>query len=81
MSTGVFILVGTLQFESSSIIHAYSETFHMPYVSPSLSEHSPHTGSRYQLHMKPPNTKALVDIITEFGWRNFHYIYDSDDGK
>ena len=81
MSTGVFILVGTLQFESSSIIKAYSERFQMPYVSHSLSEHSPNTGPRYQLQMKPNITKALVDVITQFGWRNFHYVYDSEDGK
>ena len=81
MSTGVFALVGSLQFESSSIIQAYSGTFQMPYVSHSQSDYSSHAGSGYQLHMKPSNTKALVDMIIQFGWRNFHYVYDSEDGK
>ena len=81
MSKGVFVLVGTEHFKSLNIIRAYSDRFHMPYISPSLSEYSQHLRSGYQLHMKPPITKALVTIIKEFGWKNFHYVYDSEEGK
>ena len=75
------MMVGTRKFDSNYIVQSYTQTFHMPYVSASLSDIEPETGQRYQLHMKPSQTRALVDLIIHFGWRNFHYVYDSEEGK
>ena len=75
------MLVGTRKFGSNDIVQSYTQTFHVPYVSASLSDVQAHTGPGYQLHMKPSHTQALVDIIIHFGWRNFHYVYDSEEGK
>ena len=75
------MLVGTRKFGSNDIVQSYTQTFHVPYVSASLSDVQTHTGPGYQLHMKPSHTQALVDIIIHFGWRNFHYVYDSEEGK
>ncbi|WAR00270.1 GRIA2-like protein [Mya arenaria] len=80
METGVFMLFGGRRFESSSIIEAYSQTFHIPYVSPSFADNVGRHLPSYQLHMRPSHTRALVDVIEHFGWRNFHYVYDSDEG-
>ncbi|KAH3842121.1 hypothetical protein DPMN_115609, partial [Dreissena polymorpha] len=80
MEKGVFMLFGGRKFESSSIIEAYSQTFHVPYVSPSFADNVQRHLSTFQLHMKPSHTKALVDLIIHFGWRNYHYVYDSEEG-
>ena len=81
LSTGVFMLVGTRKFESNDIVRSYTQTFHVPYVSASLADIMPREEPSYQLHMRPPHTKALVDVIIHFGWRHFHYVYDSEEGK
>lgn len=81
MDTGIFMIFGGRRFESSSVIESYTQKFHMPYISPSFADNVvPHLPT-FQLHMRPSHTQALVDVIMHFSWRNFHYVYDSEDGK
>lgn len=75
------MMVGTRKFVSNDIVQSYTQTFHMPYVSASLSDVEARNGQGYQLHMKPSHIKALVDLIRHFGWKNFHYVYDSEEGN
>ena len=80
MSNGVFMLFGARRFESSNIVQSYTQTFHIPYVSPSYADNEPRNNHTYQLHMKPSHTRALVDLIRHYRWKNFHYVYDSEEG-
>ncbi|KAK3606318.1 hypothetical protein CHS0354_041952 [Potamilus streckersoni] len=80
MSTGVFILFGTQKFQSCDIVQAFTHTFQVPYVSPSLSDVCGKKLSDFRLHLKPRHSKALADTIRHFRWKMFHYVYDSEEG-
>lgn len=81
MERGVFMLFGSRRFESSSVIESYTQAFHMPYISPSFADNVVRQQPTFQIHMRPSHTRALVDVIMHFSWRNFHYVYDSEEGK
>ncbi|XP_053398486.1 glutamate receptor 2-like [Mercenaria mercenaria] len=80
METGIFMLFGQRRIESSNTIEAYTTKFHVPYVSPSFADNVPHELPTFQLHMRPSHTRALVDLIKHYGWKTFHYVYDSEEG-
>ena len=81
MDKGVFMLFGGRRFESSNIIESYTQTFHVPYISPGFADNVVRQLPTYQLHMRPSHTQALVDVIMHFSWKNFHYVYDAEEGK
>jgi len=81
MEAGIIMMFGSRAFESSSIIEAYSQTFHVPYISHSFGDHVAKDPWSFQIHMRPSHTQALVDVIEHFKWRNFYYVYDSDEGN
>lgn len=80
MEKGVFMMLGERRFESSSIIEAYTQTFHMPYLSLSFADNVVRSLPTFQIHLRPSHTQALVDVITHFSWRSFHYVYDTEEG-
>ncbi|PVD34216.1 hypothetical protein C0Q70_05482, partial [Pomacea canaliculata] len=52
----------------------------MPFVTSSRGAPSALNAFSYEIHVRPDNTAAIVDIIKHFGWRHIYYLYDSDDG-
>ncbi|CAH1778408.1 unnamed protein product [Owenia fusiformis] len=75
LRNGMFALFGITN--SRHIIDSYSETFHMPYISPSLPRLN--SNSRYLLHMRPLYSQAMIDVIHHYGWTSLSLIYDSDE--
>lgn len=81
MSSGVFAILGQKDFSSADIVRSFSNTFHMPFVTSSRGAPSALNAFSYEIHVRPDNTAAIVDIIKHFGWRHIYYLYDSDDGE
>ncbi|KAJ8297895.1 hypothetical protein KUTeg_024426 [Tegillarca granosa] len=80
MSHGVFLFFGMSSIRSMDIVRSYCKRFHMPYISPSLSDVSVHMDPEgFQIHMKPPYTEALVEMIRHYEWHSVHYLYDSEE--
>ncbi|XP_071125935.1 glutamate receptor 2-like [Mytilus edulis] len=78
MSNGVFALFGTKSYRSQDILTSYSDKFHMPYIT--ISSILESTQGKYEVHMKPPLTRILRDLIFAKKWKNIFYVYDSDAG-
>ncbi|XP_076447024.1 glutamate receptor 3-like [Babylonia areolata] len=82
MSRGVFAILGQKDTATADIVHSFTSIFHMPFLTPSPVPprlHHLHQPT-YQLHLRPERTPAVVDMIRYFGWRQVHYLYDSDEG-
>ncbi|KAL5011717.1 hypothetical protein ScPMuIL_010268 [Solemya velum] len=80
MSNGVFVILGGIDARSLDIIHSFSRTFHMPYVTHSMKHKSAGDVNGYDLNMRPPHSDAVRDMIRRYNWKDIHYIYNSDDG-
>nr|KAG5705420.1 hypothetical protein BaRGS_004547 [Batillaria attramentaria] len=80
MSSGVFAILGQKEVASRAIVRSFTSTFHMPFVTPSSVSPVRKDELRYELHVRPDNTPAIVDVIRHFQWRHIHYLYDSDEG-
>lgn len=81
MSSGVFAILGQKDIASNDIVSAFTNTFHMPFVTPSHAPPVSRDVLSYELHIRPDNTEAIVDLIQHFGWSHIHYLYDSDEGE
>ena len=81
MSTGVFAILGQKDIATTNIVRSVTSTFHMPYVTPSPVPPRLLNTLSYELHVRPDNTAAIVDVIRHFQWRQIHYMYDSDEGE
>ncbi|KAL5012648.1 hypothetical protein ScPMuIL_011199 [Solemya velum] len=81
MSNGVFVILGGVAAGSMDIIHSFSKTFHMPYVTHNTKHKSAGDIDGYVLKMRPSHSEAIRDLIQRYKWKNIHYIYNSDDGK
>ncbi|XP_056009393.1 glutamate receptor 2-like [Ostrea edulis] len=79
MATGVFLFFGSKDTKSAEIIESFTRKFHVPYVCPCLTT-VVNTKRNFQIHMKPPFTMAIVDMIRHYNWRNMIYLYDSTEG-
>ncbi|KAK3719756.1 hypothetical protein RRG08_040059 [Elysia crispata] len=81
MSHGVFAILGQKSVLSADIVQSLTSTFHMPYITPSLTPSTFRSSdSSFELHMRPDHTRALIDIIENLGWKHVHFLYDSDEG-
>ncbi len=81
MGKGVFAILGQKEMKSSDIVKSFTNTFHMPFITPSLSRIAVGDSSSYELHMRPDYTYAITDLIQYLGWIQVHFLYDSDEGK
>nr|XP_022326097.1 glutamate receptor 2-like [Crassostrea virginica] len=79
MATGVFLFFGSKDTKSAETIESFTRKFHVPYVCPCLTKVVDPTNN-FQIHMKPPFTMAIVDMIRYYRWRNMIYLYDSTEG-
>ncbi|XP_046373503.1 glutamate receptor-like [Haliotis rufescens] len=80
MAGGVFAFYGKTSMSSFSIIQSFSNTFHMPYISFSLSGTTDNQPKPYVIFVKPSYVDAMADLIEAFRWTQLDYLYDSDDG-
>ncbi|XP_041358488.1 glutamate receptor-like isoform X2 [Gigantopelta aegis] len=80
MSLGVFAILGQKEIISSDIVQSFTNTFHMPFVTTSLSHITARRNSGYELHLRPDYTSALIDVIEYLRWDHVHFLYDSDEG-
>ncbi|XP_061164306.1 glutamate receptor 2-like [Saccostrea echinata] len=79
MATGVFLFFGSKDTKSAETIESFTRQFHVPYVCPCLTK-VVNPLKNFQIHMKPPFTMAIVDMIRHYRWRNMIYLYDSTEG-
>ncbi|XP_076467659.1 glutamate receptor 3-like [Babylonia areolata] len=80
MSSGVFAILGQKDIATTDMVRSVTTTFHMPYITPSPAPPRRRKALSYELHVRPDNTGAIVDVIRHFRWRHIHYLYDSDEG-
>eukprot|EP00105_Crassostrea_gigas_P020120 XP_011438820.1 PREDICTED: glutamate receptor 2 [Crassostrea gigas] len=79
MAIGVFLFFGSKDTKSAETIESFTRKFHVPYVCPCLTK-VVDPKNNFQIHMKPPFTMAIVDMIRHYRWRNMIYLYDSTEG-
>ncbi|XP_071044207.1 glutamate receptor 1 isoform X2 [Parasteatoda tepidariorum] len=77
---GIFTLLAPATDPTYETIAAYTNTFHMPFLSPSLPQTSSNKPLLYAVSMKPQYLKAIVDVIKYYRWKSIIYLYDSDEG-
>ncbi|XP_026332731.1 glutamate receptor 1-like [Hyposmocoma kahamanoa] len=80
---GVIAMLGAVTPDSFDILHSYTNTFQMPFVTPWFPEKvlPPTSGLvDYAVSMRPDYHHAVMDVISYYGWKNIIYLYDSHDG-
>ncbi|GFQ93706.1 glutamate receptor 1 [Trichonephila clavata] len=80
LNRGIFTLMSSAADPTYETLAAYTNTFHMPFLSPSLPQTNFDRPMQYGISMKPQYLKAIIDIIKYYEWKSIIYLYDSDDG-
>ena len=80
MQNGIFLLFGAHRMATLPTVKSYTETFHMPFVTPGVAIKS-HKELGYEIYMRPQYSKALFDIIRHYGWESVHYVFDTEEGN
>ncbi|PRD32782.1 UNVERIFIED_CONTAM: GluRIA [Trichonephila clavipes] len=81
LNRGIFTLMSSAADPTYETLAAYTNTFHMPFLSPSLPQTNFDRPMQYGISMKPQYLKAIIDIIKYYEWKSIIYLYDSDDGN
>ncbi|VDP06034.1 unnamed protein product [Soboliphyme baturini] len=76
LKDGIFVLLGSGDSIAHPSYSSLSDELEIPFVNWALSE----APGRFEVALRPPITAAVGDVIRQKGWRNFTYIYDSNDG-
>ncbi len=81
MSSGIFMLFGKHNMRIINTLKSFSRTFHMPFVTTGPPVNT--TGQRhgYELYLRPMYSRAIVEVMKFYRWKDVWYIYDSDEGK
>ncbi|KAK3099876.1 hypothetical protein FSP39_011081, partial [Pinctada imbricata] len=79
MSIGVFLFFGVKDAMTVDIVESFTNKFHIPLVSPSLTKVK-NVASSFQIHMKPSYTRAIIDMVKHYKWKVLYYVYDSNEG-
>ncbi|KAK3786767.1 hypothetical protein RRG08_000972 [Elysia crispata] len=80
MKSGIFALYGSTSHQSYATCQAYSNKFHIPYITPSFVGVYPATEHPQMIFAKPGYVDAIADLIKYFGWRRLDYVYDNHEG-
>ena len=80
MQNGIVLLFGVHRMATLPTVQSYTETFHMPFVTPGNAIKS-HKELGYEIYLRPQYSRALFDIINHYGWKSIHYVFDSEEGK
>ncbi|OXU28684.1 hypothetical protein TSAR_015217, partial [Trichomalopsis sarcophagae] len=81
-AVGVYSLIGAVNPDSFDILHSYSNTFQMPFVTPWFPEKvlTPSSGLLdFAISMRPDYHHAIIDTVRHYGWKKIIYLYDSHD--
>jgi Receptor family ligand binding region len=77
-------MLGAVSPDSFDTLHSYSNTFQMPFITPSFPEKvlSPSSAVLdFAISMRPEYHQAIIDTVKYYGWSQIIYLYDSHDGK
>ncbi|XP_022240428.1 glutamate receptor 1-like isoform X1 [Limulus polyphemus] len=77
---GISTLIAPTRESIYDTFASYTNTFHMPFVSPAFPQLSTERPSRFGVSMRPNYIRAIVDVIRHYKWKHIIYLYDSDDG-
>ncbi|XP_071043446.1 glutamate receptor 1 [Parasteatoda tepidariorum] len=80
MNRGIFTLVAPTGEASYDTLASYSNTFQVPFISPSFPELSSDRPSLYGLSLRPRYLRAILDVIIYYKWKVIYYLYDTDGG-
>ena len=82
MSNGIVTLFVSHSVSTLTTIRSYSATFQMPFVTSNMavnaSRAQPDMG--YELYLRPHYSRAIVDLVRHYGWREIWCLYSSDEG-
>lgn len=81
MSGGIFAFYGRTSSSSFSIAEAFSQQFHMPFITLSLSGAVSKPYRPFTLSITPHIVDAVVDLLINYQWKRLDYVYDSDQGR
>ncbi|KAL5011752.1 hypothetical protein ScPMuIL_010303 [Solemya velum] len=76
---GVVAIVGVSNASAFATIQSYSNTFHVPFITPSMAQNSS-LPTPYQIFMRPMYIDALLEVIKHYGWPKLLFLYDTDEG-
>ena len=79
MGTGIFAFYAAHMPNTLNTIKSYSATFQMPFVTSGMAVNSSRLRP-YELYIRPQYSRALRDIIVEYGWTEIWYMYSNNDG-
>lgn len=77
---GVVAIVGVSNASAFATIQSYSNTFHVPFITPSMAQNSS-LPTPYQIFMRPMYIDALLEVIKHYGWPKLLFLYDTDEGN
>ena len=81
-SNGVASMLGAVSSNAFDTLYSYSNTFHVPFVTPWFPEKVLNaTTEDYAITLWPDYHKAIIDMVVRYEWDKVIYIYDSHDGK
>ncbi|ESO10960.1 hypothetical protein HELRODRAFT_190246 [Helobdella robusta] len=89
LEKGVLAIHGPISLASMDIFRSYTDTFHIPSISSNvavndsaMTSSSLVSGDRkgFQLYVKPLYSKAILDLLKHYNWKEIWYLYDSDEG-
>uniref|UniRef100_H2YA62 Glutamate receptor n=1 Tax=Ciona savignyi TaxID=51511 RepID=H2YA62_CIOSA len=71
-------IVGFWESSSMSTIVSYSDTFSVPWITPSLP--LPDTPTKNVIFLHPKLEKFLLDLVYKLGWKQFTLVFDQQEG-
>ncbi|KAK0060626.1 glutamate receptor subunit protein GluR5 precursor [Biomphalaria pfeifferi] len=80
MSTGIFLLYGSMSFRTFHVCQSYSHLFHLPYITNYFPGMNLTEVKGRLLFLKPDYVSALAELVMTLGWKQFTYMYDHLDG-
>ena len=72
-------MFGVHRMATLPTVKSYTETFHMPFVTPGVAINSSKE-LEYEIFMRPQYSKAILDLIRHYRWKEVHYIFRSLEG-
>ncbi|EEB17589.1 glutamate receptor 1 precursor, putative [Pediculus humanus corporis] len=74
-------MLGAVSSNAFDTLYSYSNTFHVPFVTPWFPEKVLNaTTEDYAITLWPDYHKAIIDMVVRYEWDKVIYIYDSHDG-
>ena len=82
MDKGIFLLFGITNKFRLGAIQDFTETFRMPFLTPSVATREiTEATPGYMIHMRPVYNHAMVAVMRHYKWMKVHYIYDTEEGE